>query len=135
MSISKPSPHPVAQRHPDIAALVESFYTAARQDPLLGPVFNARVTDWPHHFTAITAFWAAQLRGRGTYRGQPIAAHQRLAAAIHPDMFTRWLVLWQAKTTELMPPADAEVLQAKAARIATVLAGAIADTNAKAGAA
>lgn len=125
-------PHPTQQRHPDIAALVERFYTDARQDPLLGPVFAAAVQDWPHHLAALTGFWAAQLRGRGSYRGQPMAVHRALAqgsgsARLTEPMFDRWLALWQAATRATMPPEDAARLQARAAAIAQALRAAVAD--------
>ena len=124
MNIPNP-PHPIVLAHPDIAALVETFYARARLDPLIGPVFNGVVTDWPHHLQAITAFWAAQLRGRGSYQGQPMAAHLRHAGLIRPEMFARWLELWQVTTTEMMSAEDAALLQAKAARIAEVLRAAV----------
>lgn len=111
-------------RHPDLAALVEAFYTKARADALLGPVFAHAISDWPRHLRALTAFWAAQLRGRSTYRGQPIAAHRQLTAAPHPltpPMFARWLALWQETTQAQMSAADAAALQQRAARIAQAL--------------
>lgn len=116
--------HPVQLRHPDLARLVEHFYAAAREDPLLAPVF-ARITDWPQHFRALTAFWATQLRGRGLYRGAPIAVHRAMAGQLAPEMFTRWLALWDAATEEMMPPAEAATLQARARRIAEVMQAAI----------
>ena len=128
-----PPPSPVQQRHPDLAALVEAFYARARADALLGPVFAAHVEDWPQHLRALTAFWATQLRGRGTYRGSPIAAHRALAsghgARLTPDMFARWLALWRQATAEIMPPAEAEALQTRAVRIADVLRAAIAEAS------
>ena len=122
-------PSPVQDRHPDLARLVDTFYGRARDDALIGPVFASVVTDWPHHLRALTAFWAAQLRGRGTYRGQPIAAHRAMADRLSPEMFDRWLTLWQATTADIMPPADAAALQSRAARIAVVLRAAIFDTG------
>lgn len=119
-------------RHPDLAALVTCFYDRARKDPLIGPVFNAAVADWPHHLASITAFWAAQLRGRGVYQGQPMAAHMRHAGLIRPQMFARWLELWQQTTAEMMPADDAALLQAKASRIAAVLGNAVAGAGAAA---
>ena len=124
-----PLPHPIALRHPDIAALVECFYERARADALLGPVFNSVVADWPHHVRAITAFWAVQLHGRGSYRGQPTAAHLRHAGLIRPEMFACWLEIWRQTTSEMMSAHDAKVLQAKAFRIAEVLGAAVASAN------
>lgn len=119
-------PHPVQLRHPDLARLVEHFYGHAREDALLGPVF-ARVHDWPHHFRALTAFWATQLRGRSAYRGAPIAVHRAMAGQLTPAMFDRWLALWDMSTDAVMEPQDAAALQAHARRIADVMRAAIFD--------
>jgi len=119
-------PHPAQMRHPDLARLVETFYGHARQDALLAPVF-ARITDWPHHFRALTAFWVTQLRGRGLYRGAPIAVHRAMADQLTPAMFGRWLTLWDAATDEVMGPDDAAALQAHARRIGNVMQAAIFD--------
>jgi hemoglobin len=110
--------------HPDLAALVEHFYASAREDALLAPVFT-RISDWPHHFRVLTAFWATQLRGRGIYRGAPIAVHRAMGDRLSPAMFARWLALWDGATAQIMPPEDAAALQAHARRIAGVMQAAI----------
>jgi hemoglobin len=63
---------------------VARFYADARQDALLGPVFAAAVQDWPHHLAALTGFWAAQLRGRGSFAASlsPCTARWRRAARL-----------------------------------------------------
>jgi hemoglobin len=101
------------------------FYARARADALLGPVFEGAVGNWPHHLAALTSFWTAQLRGRGSYRGTPLAAHRPLLPALTPPMFKRWLVLWREATAALMSPADAATLQAKAADLAARMAPAL----------
>lgn len=126
----QPGPSPVMERHPDIARLVTTFYDRARADPWLGPVFDAFVTDWDSHLRALTAFWVAQIRGRGTYRGQPVAAHIAMAARIDPAMFDSWLTLWRDTARDVMETGDAEVLIAKATRIAEVLRRAVAEAQA-----
>jgi len=118
-------------RNPDIAHLVASFYASARADGLIGPVFNAVVTDWPHHLASLTAFWAAQLRGRGVYRGAPLAAHLAHGALIRPAMFERWLALWAKTAQATMPPDDAATLIARAHAIAESLRAALADSEAR----
>ena len=40
-----------------IDQVVARFYAAIRQDPGLGPVFAAHVTDWPVHEEKIASFW------------------------------------------------------------------------------
>lgn len=122
------TPRP-ASPHPDIAHLVATFYHRARADALLGPVFEAAVADWPHHLAALTAFWAAQLRGAGRYRGAPLAAHRPLLPALTPSMFARWLTLWRDTTADLMPPADAAILQAKAEALGARMSAALFATS------
>jgi hemoglobin len=72
------------ERHPDIARLIRLFYGRAREDALIGPVFGQAIHDWEAHLRALTAFWAAQLRGRGTYRGQPVAPISRWRSESRP---------------------------------------------------
>src|SRR3546814_10126119 len=42
---------------PFIADLVDRFYAAVREDAMLGPVFDARVDDWPKHLGQMNRFW------------------------------------------------------------------------------
>lgn len=101
--------------------LVPAFYARVRADALLGPLFDEAVHDWPDHLERLAAFWSSVMLTSGRYKGSPMAAHLRHRAAITPAMFDRWLAIWAATTDELMAPAAAAVLQAKAARIAESL--------------
>jgi hemoglobin len=105
----------------DIARLVSHFYAAVRQDPLLGPLFGAAVDDWPEHLVKLQAFWSSVMLTTGRYKGSPMAAHLRHAAAIDPAMFDRWLDLWRRTARERLAPADAAAVIAKAERIAESL--------------
>lgn len=96
--------------------LVGRFYGRAREDELIGPVFNAAIGDWDHHLDHIAQFWAAGLLGVGRFTGRPMAAHMR--QPITPPMFDRWLALWAEATSEVYTPPIAQALQARAARIA-----------------
>lgn len=40
-----------------IGDLVETFYAKVRVDPEIGPIFNAIVSDWPHHLSVLKDFW------------------------------------------------------------------------------
>lgn len=104
-----------------LEVLVTAFYARVRSDPLLAPVFNKAIDDWPAHLEKLAAFWSSVMLATGRYKGQPMMAHLRHRASITPAMFERWLALW-AETTEAMaaPPAAA-ALQEKAARIAESL--------------
>jgi hemoglobin len=100
--------------------LVERFYGRVRADPMLGPLFNQAVRDWPEHLSKLADFWSSVMLTSGRYKGNPMAAHLKHQARITPAMFERWLALWGETTADMMPWA-ADELQAKAARIAASL--------------
>ncbi len=95
--------------------LVETFYGRVRLDPMIGPVFEAAIDDWPHHFDLLTRFWASVLRAERRYEGRPMPAHLKLG--LTPPMFERWLEHWGAVTGELFAPSDAAILRERAWRI------------------
>lgn len=101
--------------------LVSRFYVSVRADDRLGPIFERAIDDWPHHLDKLAAFWSSVMLTSGRYKGSPMAAHLRHAAALTPDLFDRWLALWQSATEAEMPPAAAAALHAAAARIARSL--------------
>jgi hemoglobin len=102
--------------------LVDSFYRQVRADPLLGPVFNGAIGDWPEHLEKLQAFWSSVMLTSGRYKGRPLPAHIRHADAIDGRAFGRWLSIWKETTDEMLDAASASALQAKAARIAESLA-------------
>src|SRR5688572_32573523 len=104
-----------------LSILVELFYGRVRRDPLIGPVFNGAIDNWPEHLDRLQAFWSSVMLTSGRYKGRPLPAHVRHAESITPRSFDRWLSLWGQTTEELMPPAAAAALQEKAARIAESL--------------
>ncbi|RVT90921.1 group III truncated hemoglobin [Sphingomonas crocodyli] len=104
-----------------IRALVEAFYERVRADPLLGPVFGGAVHDWTDHHARLTDFWSSVMLTTGRYKGNPVALHMLHADAMTPDRFARWLSLWRETSEELLSPAAAAAVQAKAARIAESL--------------
>lgn len=104
-----------------LTALVDRFYAKVREDAALGPVFNGAIHDWPEHLDRLQAFWSSVMLTSGRYKGQPLPAHFKHEAAITPALFERWLALWRETTEELMTPAAAAALQAKAGRIAQSL--------------
>lgn len=104
-----------------LGRLVSAFYARVRADPELGPLFNAAVEDWAEHLEKLTAFWSSVMLTSGRYKGNPMAAHMKHRAEIRPDLFDRWLAIWNETTAELMPAGAAAALQDKAARIAESL--------------
>ncbi|MGE3745047.1 MAG: DUF1971 domain-containing protein [Sphingomonadaceae bacterium] len=106
---------------PALAQLVDRFYARVRTDPLIGPVFERAVDDWPSHLENLTRFWSSVMFTTGRYKGSPIAAHLKHVDEIAPEMFVRWLQLWRETTSELLSPALAAQFQAKADKIAESL--------------
>ncbi len=105
----------------DLKRLVALFYARVRADETIGPLFNAAVADWPEHLARLEDFWSSVMLTSGRYKGSPMAAHLRHAAAVEPAMFNRWLELWRETAHELLPQEDAAAIIAKAERIAESL--------------
>ena len=101
--------------------LVGQFYARVRADAQLGPVFDDAVHDWPEHLDLLTDFWSSVMLTSGRYKGRPVPAHQKHAARISPELFDRWLALWDETSDTLMTPEAAAALQDKARRIAESL--------------
>lgn len=105
----------------EIGRLVDLFYARVRRDGLIGPLFNQTVEDWPEHLVKLRDFWSSVMLTTGRYKGSPMGAHLRHASRIEPAMFDRWLELWRETAGELLAPADAKAVIAKAERIAESL--------------
>ncbi|HEY4443723.1 MAG TPA: group III truncated hemoglobin [Steroidobacteraceae bacterium] len=102
-----------------IEALVRTFYTRVRQDPLIGPVFESRVADWEAHMQRLCAFWSSVALMSGRYHGQPMPVH--LPLPIDTPHFDRWLEIFAATARDLCPPAAAAHFLERASRIADSL--------------
>lgn len=106
---------------PALRRVVDAFYDRVRTDPLIGPVFNDAIHDWPAHLVLLGDFWSSVMLTSGLYKGRPVPAHFRHRDRITPAMFERWLALWAETTNERMEPDAAAALQDKAGRIAESL--------------
>lgn len=107
--------------HPDldealIARLVHAFYGRARQDEVIGPIFEAAVADWDEHIGKIGDFWSNVMLRTGRYDGRPMRPH--LILPLEDRHFDRWLALFEATARELCPPDIAEAFTIRARRIA-----------------
>jgi hemoglobin len=102
-----------------IERLVRAFYDRARRDPLIGPVFEAKVHDWDGHLARMCAFWSSVALMSGRYRGQPMAVH--LPLPVDTPHFDRWLEIFAETARDVCPgPAAAHFLE-RAHRIADSL--------------
>lgn len=104
-----------------LAHLVPRFYARVRSDALLGPVFNRAIDDWPAHLQKLTDFWSSVMLTTGRYKGQPMRAHMLHQAEITPEMFSRWLDLWESTAAQCLPPEAALAVVNKAHHIAASL--------------
>jgi hemoglobin len=104
-----------------LTLLVDRFYAKVRCDPLIGPLFNAAIANWPEHLEKLSAFWSSVMMTSGRYKGSPMTAHLKHAAAITPEMFDRWLDLWRETAVDTLDEVGAAAVTAKAHRISESL--------------
>ncbi|NGP18761.1 group III truncated hemoglobin [Devosia aurantiaca] len=101
-----------------IRAVVAEFYARARQDDVIGPVFNRVILgpEWPRHLETIADFWSSMLLGSGRYGGRPMPRHMAIPelSDVH---FMRWLRLFRETVTELCPPEIASIFIERSERV------------------
>jgi hemoglobin len=105
-----------------IGALLDLFYTKVRADPALGPVFGRAIADeqWPAHMATIRDFWSAVMLKSGRYRGNPLQVHKEIEG-VSPELFARWLALFDEACREMLAPDMAAAMHARAVQIAESL--------------
>ena len=102
-----------------IERLVRAFYDKVRVDPVLAPVFDARINDWEPHLAQMFAFWSSVALMSGRYHGTPMVKHMPLPVdAAH---FDRWLGLFEETAREICPGEAAAHFVERARRIAASL--------------
>lgn len=107
-----------------IDRLVRDFYGKVRRDPMLGPIFEARVENWEQHFLTLGAFWSSVTLGTGAYSGTPMQKH--IGLPVDSRHFDRWLRLFGETAIETCPSDAARLFLERAMRIAESLELAIA---------
>ena len=99
-----------------VERLVRRFYDRVRVDPLLGPVFAARIVDWEPHLRTLTDFWSSIALQTARYDGRPMPVHVRLE--VGAEHFGRWLELFRTTAAEVCTPEAAAFFVGKAEQIA-----------------
>lgn len=112
-----PTPGPFLCTEEEVGQLVHRFYARVREDPLLGPVFDAHVHDWPGHLATLADFWSAMLRGTRRFQGAPVTRHMAIPGMTEA-MFLRWLDLFAQTTAESGNRGLQEVADHAAERVA-----------------
>lgn len=107
--------------------LLRAFYARVRLDPLIGPIFNARIHDWEAHLVRIGDFWSAVMLRTGRYQGQPMRLH--LPLPIDATHFDRWLELFETTARELCSAELAEQFVQRARTIGRSLEMGVASAN------
>lgn len=104
-----------------IDRLVEQFYEKVRADPVLAPIFAARISDWAPHLSRMKHFWSVILLGEGQFSGSPMTLHAAIPG-IGEFHFRRWLALFDATLRELEgDPGATALVSARARSIADSL--------------
>jgi hemoglobin len=104
-----------------IRTLVHRFYGDVREDPVLGPIFGAKVEDWDDHLERLCGFWSSVALMTGRYGGKPMQVHMRLDVDLDRGHFERWLSLFRVAAAEVCTPAAAAFFVERAERIAESL--------------
>lgn len=110
-----------------IDRLVRTFYGKVRQDEVLRPVFESKISDWEPHLVRMCEFWSSVALMTGTYHGSPMAKH--LPLPVDARHFDRWLQLFRQAANEVCPPTAAAHFIERAERIAQSLEMGIAVTQ------
>jgi hemoglobin len=112
---------PAEITEPSIRLLVDAFYVKVRADPALAPIFTRAIPgDWGPHLEKMYAFWSSVMLTSGRYKGNPVLKHLVLPG-LTPELFTRWLALFDATCRDLFDAQIAAAFRGKAERIAESL--------------
>jgi hemoglobin len=105
----------------NIRRLVDAFYARVRADSVLGPIFERAIPgDWQPHLDKMYAFWSSVMLTSGRYKGNPVVKHLAIPG-MTPELFTRWLQLFDAACREMFDDDVHAAFRGKAERIAESL--------------
>jgi hemoglobin len=108
----------------DIDLLMQSFYSKAMTDELIGYIFtDVAKLDLEHHLPIIGDFWETLLFRTGDYARygrNPLQIHGQLnrKTLLQPAHFRRWLKLFETSVDELFSGMRADFIKMRAEAIA-----------------
>ncbi len=91
-----------------LLTLLRHFYADVRQQTDIGPIFTAKIQDWPAHLEKIADFWSNVTGGPIRYEGPMPQKHMPLG--LEPHHFDAWLDLWRRHCRIHLAPAEAAEL-------------------------
>jgi len=115
-----------------IDLVMRRFYAGVRKDPVLGPIFNRHVENWPEHEEKIARFWRNAILFERSYDGNPMMAHMQ-AGDVRADHFDVWLALFDRVLDETLPGETAAAWSALVHRIGRGLRMGVQDVQKPAG--
>jgi hemoglobin len=81
-----------------VQLMVDSFYNNARQDSVLGPIFERAISNWQEHLPTMYQFWERLLFGISEYNGNPFQKHLNLS--LEKEHFSIWLKIFNQTIDE-----------------------------------
>lgn len=123
---SKPPRFPITREQ--IAFQVHVFYVYAQDDPVLSEVLNKYIDDWLKHERKLSAFWRKVILHEPGFEGNIQRVHQPVAE-MSPEMFERWLELFEDAAHEVLPDETAIQWVALARNIAAGMQAGVADAQ------
>ncbi|MEE9388619.1 MAG: group III truncated hemoglobin [Paracoccaceae bacterium] len=115
-----------------ISAQMAAFYREIRRHPVLGPVFTAKITDWPAHEEKIASFWRNAILHERGYDGRPQQVHMA-TPSVQPEHFPIWLNLFEDVAHRSLPETAATPWVALARRIGDAMQDGVAMARQPAG--
>ena len=106
--------------HEGLIRLLTRFYADVRQHAVIGPIFQARIQDWPDHIQKIAGFWSGMTGGPSLYGGGLMAKH--LPLGLQTEHFSHWLTLWSFHCEQHLDTRDATRLKVLARAMGTRIA-------------
>ena len=115
-----------------IDLVMTRFYAKVRKDPVLGPIFDGHIDNWPEHEAKIAAFWRNAIMFERSYDGNPMRAHM-MAGDVRADHFDGWLALFDGVLETTLPAESANAWSTLAHRIGRGLRMGVQDVQKPAG--
>jgi len=108
----------------DVELLVNTFYDAVKQSPVIGYIFDDVVkVDWDEHLPKMYSFWASVLLDEHSYSGNPMLKHIEISrmTAMTEKEFSEWIRLFNDTVDILFEGANAQTAKVRAANIARLM--------------